>query len=156
MGPVYLLNPIEMKILSLKLNQAWIGCYLIRSVFDKPITVCTIGFCQSLTVSSYCLTALIYTVCVIMNESKTSRLNLTVIACFNIFSNSSLRPNRYIFGYGQFLKLNNVLKKSFMQSMINYDFEIKNIKNVFVLIFFFLLKNGIVSKKKLIKIALKF
>ena len=63
-----------------------------------------------------------------MNESKTSMLNLTVIACFNIFSNSSLRPNWYIFGYGQFLKLKNVLEKSFLQSMINYDFEIKKNK----------------------------
>ena len=40
--------------------------------------------------------------------------------------------------------------------MINYDFEIRNIKNVYVLIFVFLPKKGIVSKKKLIKVALKF
>ena len=43
----------------------------------------------------------------------------------------------------------------FSLSLINYDFEIENKKNVYVLIFVFLPKKGIVSKK-LIKVALKF
>ena len=75
-GPVYLLNSIETENTVTETESG-----MARLLFNKPIT----WFVPKLN-SSYSLTALIYTMCIIMNESKTSMLNLTVIACFNIFS----------------------------------------------------------------------
>ena len=89
-APVYLLNPIETENAVTETESV-----MDRLLFDKPITVCTFDLYTNLN-SSCSLTALIYTECIIMNESKTSRLKSNGYCMFQHFFSSSLKPNIWL------------------------------------------------------------